>query len=147
MIRKIGKKDREDFIRLSEMFYKSEAVLHDIPTENHDRLFRELMASDEYAEGYIFEEAGKAVGYGLLAKTYSRESGGKVIWIEEVFVLPEYRSRGFGREFFAKTEDHARACGCVRIRLELEPCNERARSLYARMGYRPLDYSQMYKEI
>lgn len=147
MVRKMTQADREDFLRLSEIFYASPAVMHSIPFAYHERAFEELMRSDEYGEGYILEKDGKAVGFGLTAKTYSREAGGKVLWLEELFVLPEFRSCGLGREFFAMAEAQAIKEGFARIRLEVEEENGRARSLYERLGYKTLGYRQMYKEL
>ena len=147
MVRKITRADRDAFLWLSEMFYASPAVMHAVPKAYHERAFEELMRSDEYADGYILESEGKIVGFGLTAKTYSREAGGKVLWLEELFVLEEYRSCGLGREFFAMAEAEAREKGFARIRLEVEEENIRARSLYERLGYRPLGYSQMVKEL
>ena len=146
MIRKLEEKDRKEFLRLSKIFYASAAVLHDIPERFHEKAFEEMMRSDIYAEGYLFEEEGKAAGYALNAKTYSREAGGMVLWLEELFILPEYRSRGLGREFFAYAEGYARENGYARIRLEVEEDNVRAVSLYERLGYLPLEYKQMLKE-
>ena len=37
----------------------------------------------EYVDGYFIESEGKTAGFGLLAKTFSQESGGIVVWIEE----------------------------------------------------------------
>ncbi len=147
MVRKITQKDRSEFLRLSEMFYASPAVMHNVPAAYHEKAFEELMRSDEYAEGYILETGGKIVGFGLTAKTYSREAGGKVLWLEELFVLPEYRSCGLGKEFFEMAEAEARENGYARIRLEVEEENIRARSLYERLGYQSLGYRQMVKEL
>lgn len=147
MIRKITEGDREDFLRLSEEFYASSAVLHPIPAAYHARTFDELMRSREYADGYMLEADGKAVGFGLVAKTWSREAGGKVLWLEELYILPAYRSRGLGREFFAACESYAAEHGYARIRLEVEEENVRARSLYERLGYQYLEYVQMVKDV
>ena len=147
MIRRITQADREDFLRLSEEFYASPAVLHAVPRSYHEGAFAELMRSDEYAEGFMLEADGKIVGFALTAKTYSRESGGKMLWLEELYILPEYRSRGLGREYFAFIEEYARQNGFARIRLEVEEENVRARALYARLGYLPLEYCQMIKDL
>lgn len=147
MIRKIEPRDREEFIRLSELFYASPAVLHPLPQVYHEDAFDELMRSRDYADGYMLFSDGKAVGFGLVAKTYSREAGGMVLWLEELFILEEYRSRGLGREFFSAAEAYARENGYARIRLEVEADNIRARSLYERLGYLPLEYEQMVKQL
>ncbi len=146
MIRRIEEGDREVFLALSEQFYASSAVLHPIPAAYHARTFEELMRSREYADGYILEVDGRAVGFGLVAKTWSREAGGMVLWLEELYILPAYRSRGLGSEFFAVCEKFAADNGYARIRLEVEEENVRARALYERLGYAPLPYLQMVKE-
>ena len=105
------------------------------------------MRSDRYAEGYVAEQEGAVIGYALLAKTFSREAGGKVMWLEEMYILPEYRSHGIGKAFFSAIEEQAEREGFARIRLELEANNMRARALYERLGYRELEYKQMVKEL
>lgn len=146
-MRKMTERDREAFLRLSEEFYASPAVLCRVPRAHHERAFEELMRSDEYAECYLLERDGQAVGFVLLAKTYSREAGGMVLWIEELFVQPAYRSCGLGRECFREIEAYARERGFARIRLEAEGDNARALALYGRLGYVPLDYVQRVKEL
>lgn len=47
---------------------------------------------------YFWKDNQKA-GYALLAKMFSQEAGGEVIWIDEIFVLPQFRSIGLGSEF------------------------------------------------
>ncbi len=147
MIRKIKKEDREMFLKLSEEFYASPAVLHPVPKSFHERAFEEMMRSAEYAGGYILESEGEVVGFGLTAQTYSREAGGKVLWLEELYIREKYRSRGLGREFFAEVERYAKDNGFARIRLEVEEENVRARALYERLGYLPLEYRQMVKQL
>ena len=147
MIREITRNDRDSFLRLSDEFYKSEAVLHDIPAAYHEAAFDELMRSNEYASAYMIEWEGEIVGYLLTAKTYSREAGGLVLWLEEMYMRPAYRSKGLGKEAFAFIEALAARENIRRLRLEVEEDNVRARSLYERLGYRPLEYGQMVKEL
>ena len=147
MIRKICEADREAFLRMSADFYASAAVSHPVPAAYHADAFDELMRSDAYAEGYMVEADGKPVGFALTAKTYSREAGGAVLWLEEVYILEGYRSRGLGKEYFAFIEEHARRKGIARIRLEVAPDNVRARALYKKLGYVPLEYDQMLMEL
>lgn len=146
MIRKINENDRESFICMSEMMYSSSAVSHSIPHSYHIRTFDELMKSDTYAQAYIFEYNGKTAGYALLAKTFSREAGGMVIWIEEIYIKEEFRGKGLGSEFFAYLEEN-KSDNVARLRLEVEPDNDGAIALYKRMGYEPLEYSQMIKDF
>ena len=146
MVRKVLPKDRETYIELAWQFYSSDAVHHSIPRENIEATFDEMMRSDVYTQGYILAHEAKPVGYVLIAKTFSCEGGGLTVWIEEAFILPEYRSLGLGRALFATLEAEYGA-SLARMRLEIAPDNTRARSLYQRLGFEVLPYQQMVKEF
>ena len=145
MIRRIADSDRQLFIDFSNAFYTSAAVDHTIPAEYHERAFDELMRSDTYMFAYIIEHEGKSAGYALISRTYSHECGGMVWWIEELFILPEYRCKGLGREFF----EYIRSISgpeVTRFRLEISPDNHRARALYKSIGFDELPYGQLILE-
>ncbi len=143
MIRKIEQKDRQNYIEMVKDFYNSGAAIAPVPQQHIENMFNELISSDRYAECYFIENNNESVGFGLLAKTFSQESGGIVVWLEELYIKPEYRSLGFGKEFFEfifKNYDYA-----TRFRLETEPDNFRAIKLYKSLGFEPFEYIQFKK--
>lgn len=145
MIRKMLPKDKAIYFEMSKAFYDSEAVLHRIPDENFERTFALIMTDNPYAAGYMIESDGNAAGYALVSLMYSNESGGLVLWIEEVYLLAAYRGSGLGKELFRflETEYDGKA---VRFRLEAEAANEHAIGLYGYLGYEELGYVQFYKQ-
>ena len=146
MIRKFVPEDREDYIRFSTEFYNSSAVDKPVPREHFEQGFDEMMSSDVYVQGYMLVCDGNNVGYCVTMKTYSVEAGGITIWIDELFVLEEYRSKGLGRELFKYIEENGDK-KLRRIRLEVELENGRAISLYKKMGFEPATYDGMWKTI
>lgn len=146
MIRKFVPEDREDYIRFSTEFYNSSAVDKPVPREHFEQGFDEMMRSDVYVQGYMLVCDGNNVGYCITMKTYSVEAGGITIWIDELFVLEEYRSKGLGRELFKYIEENGNK-KLRRIRLEVELENGRAISLYKKMGFEPAPYDGMWKTI
>ena len=146
MIRKFVPEDREDYIRFSTEFYNSSAVDKPVPREHFEQSFDEMMRSDVYVQGYMLVCDGNNVGYCVTMKTYSVEAGGITIWIDELFVLEEYRSKGLGRELFKYIEENGDK-KLRRIRLEVELENGRAISLYKKMGFEPAPYDGMWKTI
>ena len=146
MIRKFVPEDREDYIRFSTEFYNSSAVDKPVPREHFEQGFDEMMRSDVYVQGYMLVCDGNNVGYCVTMKTYSVEAGGITIWIDELFVLEEYRSKGLGRELFKYIEENGDK-KLRRIRLEVELVNGRAISLYKKMGFEPAPYDGMWKTI
>lgn len=146
MIRKFVPEDREDYIRFSTEFYNSSAVDKPVPREHFEQGFDEMMRSDVYVQGYMLVCDGNNVGYCVTMKTYLVEAGGITIWIDELFVLEEYRSKGLGRELFKYIEENGDK-KLRRIRLEVELENGRAISLYKKMGFEPAPYDGMWKTI
>lgn len=143
MIRPINERDEALYCALCDEFYHSDGVLHPIPEAHYHRAFAELMRSDEYLLCYILECDGAPAGYALLVRGYSQEAGGSVVWIDELYLRPAFRSRGLGTELFRFVEEHFPA---ARYRLEIEPDNTRAHALYRRLGYEELPYVQMIRD-
>ena len=145
MIRNVTKDDRNLYIKLAKEFYCSDAVLHSVPDKNHSNTFKEMMRSDKYLLGYIFEVDGKCAGYAVLAKTYSTEVGGICILIEEIYILEEFQGNGLGSEFFKFIFNKFKGIA-KRYRLESIKTNSGAISLYNKLGFETLDYLQMIKD-
>lgn len=145
-IRKITRSDKEIYKKMVHMFYHSEAVLHPVPEENYEKTWEELMRSSDYLECYFIEENEIVKGFLLLSYSFSQECGGKVCWIEEIFILSEHRGCGLGKEIFHFIEQEIEP-KVSRIRLEIEPDNDGARRLYENVGYKSLPYEQMVKEL
>ena len=132
--------DKRAFLEMSREFYSSDAVLHAVDPSFHEKAFAELLRSGTYLTCFVFECGNRVAGYALLSKMFSREAGGMVVWIEEIYVRSAFRGRGVGGAFFAWLRANVPA---IRYRLEVEPSNERAQSLYRRLGFSELPYVQM----
>lgn len=144
MIRKILHDDKTEYIKMAEDFYSSPAVLSPVPKSHFETTFDELMKGSAFTEGFIFDFDENIAGYGLIAKTFSQEAGGIVIWIEEIYVKEDYRNKGLGSEFIEYVKDNIPA---KRYRLETEPENLKAQQLYKRHGFSHLEYINYSLEV
>ena len=144
-LRRLTPTDRETYLRLAHAFYHSPAVLHPVPDDHFVRTFEEILRSDVYADGFLLEnDQGDCLGYAVTSKTFSQECGGQAVWVEELYILPEYQGRGFGTHALRQLE--ALYPSATRFRLEVEPDNESAARLYQRLGYEVLEYRQFVKD-
>ncbi len=145
MIREITPNDKNEFIQMATEFYSSDAVLHPLPAEYHERAFMEAVNSKLYLRIMIMEYNGQVAGYSTLSKQFSTEAGGFCMWFEDIYVKPVFRSKGLAGELFEYVKLNFPYIR--RWRLEVEEENERAVELYKRTGFEVLPYMQMVKDL
>jgi GNAT superfamily N-acetyltransferase len=75
------------------------------------------------------------------------EHGGMSGWIEEVYVLPEFRRRGIGSLLVAEFIRVASALGWRAIDLEIDSSHRRAVSLYEQHGFTKLDRLRLSRRL
>jgi ribosomal protein S18 acetylase RimI-like enzyme len=84
---------------------------------------------------WVAETQGVLMGYLIVVLLMSVEHLGLMGEIDELFVLPEARSRGTGARLLAAAEAALVQRGCVRLQLQLASGNARARAFYERLGF------------
>lgn len=137
--------DRAVYTAMATAFYQTDAVIRPVPQAHIDATFAQLMNSDTYASAYICEVDGETAGYALLAKTFSQEAGGLVIWVEELYIKEGFRGKGLCTAFL-KDLLCTLPPDIKRVRLEVERENEGAVRLYESLGFSFLEYDQMMQE-
>ena len=142
MIRKMIREDKNVIIDMMRVFYASPAVLSNGSEEIFEADVENCVNENPYLEGFVFEENGEILGYGMIAKSFSTEFGKPCIWVEDLYLKPEYRGQGIGGKFFEYLEQNYTECI---FRLEVEEENERAIHVYEKNGFAVLPYMEMKK--
>ena len=141
-IRKMIRNDKETIIDMMCVFYASPAVLSNGSEEIFEADVENCVNDSPYLEGFVFEENEEILGYGMIAKSFSTEFGKPCIWVEDLYLKPEYRGAGIGSKFFEYLEQNFTDCI---FRLEVEEENERAIHVYEKNGFAVLPYMEMKK--
>jgi len=116
-----------------------------------DRLVRDLFAESPRVESLIAEVDGKQVGYTFFFETYSTFLALPTLYLEDLFVLPDYRGKGAGAALFLATAEEAYRRGCGRFKWEVLDWNKLAIDFYERFGGKRqsgwLQYQLMREEL
>lgn len=145
-IRPVEQKDFDKVLELMKVFYASDALLIHPEESVLRKTLAEAIEAGPYVEGFVFFREEELAGYGMIAKSYSTEVGGRCVWIEDIYIKPSFRGQGFGTGFLRYVEDRYRDWA-VRLRLEAEEENEKAMQVYRNAGFETLGYVQLVKKI
>ena len=115
-----------------------ERLSHEV-TMDSDALRRWLFGIRPYAEVLIGEEDGFAVGFALFFHNFSTFLGRPGIYLEDLFVRPEHRSKGHGRALLQRLAELAVERDCGRLEWAVLDWNEPAIGFYRKLGARPND--------
>jgi GNAT superfamily N-acetyltransferase len=93
-----------------------------------------LFGSPRYVEAIIAEYAGQGVGFALFLHNYSTFLTKPGIYLEDLFVLPEYRAQGIGKALLTQVAQIAVERNCGRLEWSVLDWNEPAIKFYRHMG-------------
>ncbi|HXJ49270.1 MAG TPA: GNAT family N-acetyltransferase [Candidatus Acidoferrum sp.] len=113
-----------------------EKLEHEV-TMTEEMLAANLFGPHHYAETLIAEEEGAAVGFALFFHNFSTFLARPGIYLEDLFVIPEQRNHGVGRELLRELARLAVERGCGRLEWAVLDWNRDAIAFYERLGARP----------
>lgn len=139
------------------------AAREDIPTilgfiralAAFEKMEDQVIADETLLETWIFEkrkaevllafEGGTPVGFALFFHNFSTWLGRAGIYLEDLFVLPEYRGRGYGKLLLKRLARIAVQRGCGRLEWACLDWNEPSIAFYKSVGATALDEWTTYR--
>jgi GNAT superfamily N-acetyltransferase len=110
-----------------------EKLAHEV-TGSADDLARHLFSDRPYAEALLARVRDTPVGFALFFHNYSTFLMQPGIYLEDLFVLPDYRGQGIGKALLQAVGQVAVARGCARLDWNVLDWNSPAIAFYERMG-------------
>lgn len=139
------------------------AAREDIPTilefiralAAYEKMEDQVIAGETLLETWIFEkrkaevllafEGDTPVGFALFFHNFSTWLGRAGIYLEDLFVLPEYRGRGYGKLLLKRLARIAVQRGCGRLEWACLDWNEPSIAFYKSVGATALDEWTTYR--
>ena len=121
----------------------------------YEKMSDEVVATEELLNEWIFQkqkaevifalEDGKEVGFALFFHNFSTFLGKAGIYLEDLFVLSEYRGRGHGKALLSKLAEIACERGCGRLEWSCLDWNKPSIDFYLSLGASPMDDWTVYR--
>jgi GNAT superfamily N-acetyltransferase len=138
-IRKLEAGNFEAFAGLIESLAEYEK-LEPPDAAARERLRRDGLGRNPRYEAHIGFLDGRPVAYVVFFQTYSSFLALPTLYLEDIFVLSEFRRTGIGKRMFDFCRGRARALGCGRMEWTVLDWNEPAQRFYEKAGGKRLGW-------
>lgn len=121
----------------------------------YENMSDEVVADEALLEEWIFDkkkaevifavEDGKEVGFALFFHNFSTFLGRAGIYLEDLFVLPEYRGKGYGKALLKQLAAITVERGCGRLEWSCLDWNRPSIEFYLSLGATPMSDWTAYR--
>ena len=101
-----------------------------IDVEVAKNLFQEFISNEHLGKSWLMYSENEIVGYIILTFIFSFEYGGKIAFVDELFIKETARGKGIGKEAIQFIQREVPKLSLKLLYLEVEPHNENAQKLY-----------------
>lgn len=124
-----------DFIKALAVYEK---LAHEV-VATEDLLRKYIFGEEKVAEVVIGYEGDTPVGFALFIYNYSTFLGKPGIYLEDLFVIEEYRGKGYGKSLLLYLTKLAKEKDCGRVEWAVLDWNEPAIDFYTSLGAVQMD--------
>ena len=120
--------DIEIITQMMQDFYAIDNYPMDV--EVAKTLFQEFISNEHLGKSWLIYSENEIVGYIILTFIFSFEYGGKIAFVDELFIKETARGKGIGKEAIQFIQREVPKLSLKLLYLEVEPHNENAQKLY-----------------
>jgi len=143
-IRPASEADTGVILELIRGLAEYERLSH-LVTATEETLRESLFGAAPGAEVLLAFAGGTAVGFAVFFHNFSTFLGVKGLWLEDIFVNPEYRGRGYGKRLLLAVARIAHERGCGRFEWAALDWNTPAWDFYRSLGAVPMEDWTMFR--
>lgn len=122
---------------------------------DYENMLGEVVADESTLETWIFDrqraevifalENGREIGFALFFHNFSTFLGRAGLYLEDLYVRPQYRRRGYGRAMLKKLAEIAVERGCGRLEWWCLDWNRPSIDFYLSLGAEPMSDWTVYR--
>ncbi|MES2544989.1 MAG: GNAT family N-acetyltransferase [Bacteroidota bacterium] len=118
----------ETISQMMQDFYAIDNYFIDI--KNSKKLFEEFIANENLGKAWLIFNENEIVGYVVLTFIFSFEYGGRIAFLDELYIKETHRGKGIGKETVQFIKKEVASLNVKLIYLEVENHNHNAQKLY-----------------
>jgi len=121
----------------------------------YEKMENEVVATEALLREWLFEKKkaevifpvadGKEIGFALFFHNFSTFLGRAGLYLEDLYILPEYRGRGYGKATLCQLARIAVSRGCGRLEWCCLDWNRPSIDFYLSLGAKPMDEWTTYR--
>jgi len=139
IIKKVNAETFDDFLGLIDKLAEYEKLASPDEVAKR-RLRRDCLSDKPKYEAFIGKVYGKPISYVIFFFTYSSFLALPTLFLEDIFVLEEYRRQGVGQKMFNFLKETAKREGCGRIEFTVLHWNKSAQEFYEKNRAKRLEW-------
>jgi GNAT superfamily N-acetyltransferase len=139
VIKKVTAETFDDFLGLIDKLAKYEKLTPP-DEEAKNRLRRDCLTDNPKYQAYLGKIGDKTISYIIYFFTYSSFLALPTLFLEDIFVLEEYRRQGVGKKMFDFLKETAKREGCGRIEFTVLKWNKSAQEFYEKRKSQQLEW-------
>ena len=115
----------------------------------YEKMEDQVIATEELLREWIFRRGkaevvfplleGEEIGFALFFHNFSTFLGKGGLYLEDLYILPQYRGKGYGKALFCRLAAIARERGCGRMEWWCLDWNEPSNRFYRALGAQPME--------
>jgi len=134
VVRLAKREDVDGLLVCARAFHAEDG--HPLPEAGEAALLALIDVNSPYGRILVLEAEDEVAGYAVLCFGYSVEFGGRDAYVDDLYVAPRLRAKGFGRQMIERLSELAHAEGCHPLHLEVFTGNPMA-DWYKSLGFEP----------
>jgi GNAT superfamily N-acetyltransferase len=136
ILQPVTRSDVPELLALIRELARFERLEHEV-VATEELLAEALFGQSRNAEALVAREGGVAVGFALWFHNFSTFVGRRGLYLEDLYVRPEHRGRGYGKAMLTHLARLAVERGCGRMEWAVLDWNVRAEDFYRSLGAEP----------
>lgn len=118
----------ETITQMMQEFYTIDN--YPIDVEVSKQLFIEFISDEKLGKAWLIYDDSEIIGYVILTFIFSFEYGGRIAFLDELYIKEFARGKGFGKQTIQFIKEQSKLLNVKLIYLEVENHNENAQKLY-----------------